>query len=142
MSEISFPIEFTVAGTPVSMQAKNPRSKEEWKQRILDSVKTKLPEMYFASESEISVTIYHFPDGPMISDIDNIVKPFLDSMTAHVYIDDSQVSRIVAQKFEQERIIEFSNPSETLSLALSLTRPVSFVRISDDPIGDRNDYLP
>lgn len=38
----------------------------------------------------MSVTIFYFPDGKMDGDIDNIIKPILDAMSAHIYIDDSQ----------------------------------------------------
>jgi len=141
MSEISFPLEFNVKGTPVSLQTKNPRAKAEWKQRVKDSVSHLLPEMHFASEAEIAVVIYHFPEGQMQGDIDNIVKPFLDGLTACVFVDDQQVERIVIQKFEPERVAEFASPSKVLLEAVSGDRPTTFIRITDDPVGDRHDYL-
>jgi HAD superfamily hydrolase (TIGR01509 family) len=36
-SKISFPLEFVVRGTPVSLQAKSSKSKEAWKQRVKEA---------------------------------------------------------------------------------------------------------
>lgn len=57
-----------------------------------------LPEGHFASEAPISVILYYFPSAPMLGDIDNIVKPILDAMCRHIYLDDRQVERLVIQK--------------------------------------------
>ena len=136
MVDIHFPLEFLIAGTPVSLQAKNPRSKEEWKERVKAATYPQLPEMHFASEGRVAVTIFYFPPGEMQGDIDNIVKTTLDGLCAHIYVDDRQVERVVVQKFEPNRVFEFSNPTEKLVEALQSERPVTFVRISDDPHGE------
>ncbi len=37
-------------------------------------------------------------------DIDNIVKPILDALCHHIYMDDRQVQRLVVQKFEPDAV--------------------------------------
>ena len=47
--EIEFPIEFLVKGTPVSLQAKRPESREEWKVRVKTASTSVIPQPHFAS---------------------------------------------------------------------------------------------
>ena len=98
--EITFPVEFLVLGTPVSLQAKRAESREEWKGRVKAASSAALPKPHFASDNRIAVTLYYFPSEPVQGDIDNIVKLVLDALCKHVYIDDHQVERVVVQKFE------------------------------------------
>jgi hypothetical protein len=49
-----------------------------------------------------------------------------------VYADDSQVHRVLIQKFEPDSLYVFTDPSEILRQALS-GPPALYVRISDDP---------
>lgn len=86
--EIEFPLEFVVAGTPVSLQAKRRESLDQWKSRIVDASRTVLPEGHFATDDPLAITLYYFPDSQMQGDIDNIVKPILDALERHVYMDD------------------------------------------------------
>ena len=69
----------------------------------------------------------------MQGDIDNIIKLVLDALSKHIYMDDSQVERIVVQKFEPGNVFGFSSPSPALAAALSRPKPVLYVRLSDDP---------
>jgi hypothetical protein len=73
--ELSFPIEFLVHGTAVSLQAKRAQSRAEWKERIKEASRTVIPQPHFASDARLAVTLFSLPDEPMEGDIDNIVKP-------------------------------------------------------------------
>lgn len=131
--EILFPIEFLVSGTPISAQAKLARSRDDWKRRVREASSEALPADHWAAEGRIAATLYFFPDRPMQGDIDNIVKPVLDALARHIYLDDRQVERVVVQKFEPEHAFPFASPSERLNEALSGGKPTLYVRISDDP---------
>jgi hypothetical protein len=72
----------------------------------------------------------------MQGDIDNIVKPILDAMERHIYLDDRQVERVVVQKFEPGSVYQFALPSVVLDMALSHDKPVLYIRLSDDPFED------
>ena len=108
--EIVFPVEFIVHGTPVSHQAKRSESREQWKDQVRKSSLLALPEPHFASEQRIAVTLFYFPPEPMQGDVDNIVKLVLDACCRHIYLDDSQVERVVVQKFEPDHLFSFGNP--------------------------------
>lgn len=131
--EIDFPIEFIVKGTPVSMQAKRPEAREEWKEVVKAASTASIPQPHFVSEDRMAVPLYYLPDGAMQGDIDNIVKPILDALSRHIFIDDRQVERLVIQKFESGNMFEFNQPTALLSEALGTKRPLLYVRVSNDP---------
>lgn len=133
--EITFPLEFIVQGTPVSLQAKRPESRVVWKERVRNASNRVLPEGHFATDLALSVTLFYFPDGKMEGDIDNIVKPILDALIKHVYFDDHQVERVWVQKFEPSRIFQFTNPSLSLTQALEGSKPLIYIRLEDDLTG-------
>lgn len=131
--KIVFPIQFIVQGAAVSSQAKGRRSIEPWKERVKTASYEKLPEGHFASAEPMSVTIYCFPNGAMEGDIDNVIKPILDAMKTQVYLDDKQVERVVAQKFDEGRLFRFDNPSIELEAAINGQKPLVYVKVSDRP---------
>jgi crossover junction endodeoxyribonuclease RusA len=132
MVEPTFPMEFVVPGTPVSMQGRS-ESKLEWTERIRRATLLVLPEGHFATARPIFATLFYFPATTMRGDLDNIVKPILDALSRHVYIDDAQVERIVVQKFERGNVFAFETPTAGLKNALNHVTPVLYVRISTDP---------
>lgn len=134
--QINFPIEFVVGGEAVSMQNKARRGLEAWKGLFSVACEAQLPQNAFYAETPLSVLIYHFPDGQMRPDIDNIIKPILDAMVDVIYRDDRIVERVVAQKFETGRVATWSNPSTTLFGAISGQKPLTYVRVSTEPHED------
>lgn len=131
--EPDFPLEFIVPGTPVSLQTKRLEAKIQWQQRIKDASFSVLPEGHWVTDRSISITLFYFPDAIMQGDIDNIVKPILDAFNKHIYFDDSQVERVVVQKFDPGKIFKFTNPSDTLESALLGNKPLLYIRMSTDP---------
>jgi crossover junction endodeoxyribonuclease RusA len=107
--EIQFLIEFLVHGTPVSLQAKRAASRQEWKERVRSASLLALPDPHLASDNRMSVTPYYLPDARMHGDLDNIIKPVLDALSRHVYIDDEQVERVLVQKFEPGAVFSSAN---------------------------------
>jgi crossover junction endodeoxyribonuclease RusA len=95
-----------------------------------------LPESHFVTGDPVAITLHYFPATEMQGDLDNIVKPILDALARHIYIDDRQVGRMLVQKFEPENVFRFSRPSQVLSRALDYPKPVLYVRVSDDPFKD------
>src|SRR2546423_5151857 len=126
--EIQFPIEIVLKGVPLSLQA-SARSRERWKKRLRDAAGAELPVPHFAAQEPIKVTIYYFPDAPMEGDIDNIVKPILDSLSRFVYVDDVQVERLWVQKFEPGRLFTFRDPSPSLATAIDTDGPRVYLQV-------------
>jgi crossover junction endodeoxyribonuclease RusA len=134
--EIEFPLEFVVEGTPVSHQAKERKSIEQWKSRIIEASRATLPEGHFATDVPLSITLFYFPAGSMEGDLDNIVKPILDALERHIYINDAQIRRILVQKFEPQDSVKFVSPSPALQDALNKSASMLYIRLSDDPYED------
>ena len=134
--EIQFPLEFVVAGTPVSLQAKRRESLDQWKGRVVEASRTVLPEGHFATDDPLAITLYYFPDSEMQGDVDNVVKPILDALGRHIYMDDRQVQRVLVQKFEPGNVFGFTQPSPMLGNALEQPKPALYIRLSDDPFED------
>jgi Holliday junction resolvase RusA-like endonuclease len=132
--ELTFPIEFLVHGTAVSQQAKRATSRATWREQVRNASTAVIPQPHFASNRPIAVTLYYLLDQPMPGDLDNIVKPILDALSRHIYLDDSQIERIVVQKFKPNVELAFKNASSVLSVALAARRPVLYVRLSDQPM--------
>jgi len=134
--ELSFPLEFIVEGTPVSAQTKRPRSRHEWKARVKAASQVGLPDGHWASTDRIATTLYYFPSAKVEGDVDNIVKFVLDALKKHLYVDDSQVERVVVQKFEPQNVFAFTAPSAKLEEAILREKPVLYVRLTNDPFED------
>ncbi len=131
--ELEFPLEFLVEGTPVSLQTKRAEAKTEWQVRVRNASRAVLPDGHWATRGRVAATLFYFPDTAMEGDIDNIVNPILDPLGNHIYIDDSQVERVVVQKFEPGNVFPFTAPTTTLEAALTGPKPLLYVRLSDDP---------
>lgn len=81
----------------------------------------------------MAVKIFYFPQETMQGDLDNIIKPILDALMPLVYVDDRQVERIHAQKFELGMSFRFRDPSAKLLSAMLGPKPNLYIEISDDP---------
>lgn len=134
MQDIVFPIEFVVEGTPVSLQSSG-QSRAAWKERVKAASYEGLPEQHLVFDGSLAIDIFYFPSAEMSGDIDNIVKPILDAFCRHIYFDDKQVVRVVVQKFEPDQPATFSNPSNVLTSALVGSRPITYIRVMDNPYG-------
>jgi crossover junction endodeoxyribonuclease RusA len=134
--EIQFPLEFVVEGTPVSFQTKRRESLDEWKVRVVEASRPTLPEGHFATNGALAITLFYFPPEPMTGDIDNIVKPILDALSKHIYMDDRQLHRVLIQKFEPGGIFQFAAPSAVLADAMGKPKPALYIRLSNDVFED------
>ncbi len=138
---IEFPVEFTVSGTPVSFQSGNPKSKKAWKKKVLDGARHFVPEHKWASDENLSITIYDFPEEPTQGDVDNVVKLIQDALCPCVVQDDSQITRVVAQRFlpgDLDRMeAQLGDLPDLVSKAMALADPpFVFVRLSSNPLGE------
>lgn len=130
-----YPLEIVVEGVPVSLQTKRARSRLLWKERVARIARDRqreTDELGFLDERPIAASIFYFPVSPMDGDIDNIVKPILDSLIGIAFLSDQAVERVLVQKFEPARDWAFERLSDRLALALVTTPPVVYVRIDDD----------
>ena len=117
----------------MSLQTKRRESLDEWKGRVKAAIQTALPEGHFATDDPLAFTLYYFPNSEMQGDIDNIVKPILDALERHIYIEGRQIQRVLVQKFEPGNVFSFARSSRMLGKVLEQSKPALYVRLTDDP---------
>jgi crossover junction endodeoxyribonuclease RusA len=126
------PLEFTVVGTPVSVQSSNARAKQEWQDTVRAASRAAVDGGSWAFDSSrLSVTIFYFPQEPMPGDLDNIVKLILDALQPNIYLDDSLIDRLVVQRFDPAGSHTFASPSDTLLTAMATQDPVLYIKLME-----------
>lgn len=130
-----FPVEFIVAGTPVSLQG-SARGRNAWKALVAAASQGPCPPGTALTHVPLRVTIYYLCAAPMEGDVDNIVKPILDAMCGTVYVDDQCIASVTVRKIEPGQPVQVTNPSATLATALTNSKPLVYIKISDDPYSD------
>lgn len=123
------PFELLIPGVPISHQTKRSGSLERWKAFVRETARRALPEGHFALQGPLDVTIYFFPQAPLGADLDNCAKPILDGMGHCVYVEDSQIERLVLQRFVPGRPLPVGEVTEVLEVALASSEPVIYIRI-------------
>jgi crossover junction endodeoxyribonuclease RusA len=68
----------------------------------------------------------------MTGDIDNTIKPILDSLSGVIYFDDRQVERLMVQKFEPDRPATFERPTPSLLRCAASSGQRTYIRVDDD----------
>ncbi len=132
---LPFSIEFLIRDTPRSHQGKNPKAKEQWKQKVGAIAKAhvdELREFFYLDDRALAATIFYFPPTAMEGDIDNIVKLIPDGMNTIIYPSDRLLEWITVQKFEPGIVFVFRSLTPTLEKATETEPPVLYIRIDDD----------
>lgn len=104
--------------------------------RVKSASSTALPAPHFVSSEPMAVTLFYFSEEEMPRDVDHIIKPILDALNQHVYRDDSQVDRIVIQRFTSDRLYRFGNPTDVVTAAIGGAKPAVYVRIATEGLAE------
>jgi crossover junction endodeoxyribonuclease RusA len=77
-----------------------------YKQKLRDLLRLEMAVVPQGGEFEVDIAIFLNPNFPAI-DLDNVAKAVLDGIKGHVFVDDSQVMRLVVEKHwaEGERVV-------------------------------------
>lgn len=127
------PFEFTVLGPPVSQQTRRRSALGSWKAVVATAALNMWPANDTPLEEDISLTITHFYEGAP-ADIDNIVKPILDSMKTAIYRDDFQITDLASRRrpLGGPFLIEVVSP--VLAAALDHGKEFLHIRITEPPV--------
>jgi len=118
--------EFIVDGPPVSQQARRRALLKAWKVTVRQEA-----EKYWSSEQKtatglVMLQITYFYDSVKI-DVDNIVKPIQDAIIGLAYVDDDQVTDVLARK--RNLSTNFKVENMTSILAEGFARGNEFLHI-------------
>lgn len=98
---------FSVIGKPVSLQSK--KAKTQWQSLVTKTAQTyqKKP---FGIDVKLDLQIDWFSqERRNRADVDNILKPIIDALKDAIYIDDNQVSSVLARHNDLGGVIHFIN---------------------------------
>jgi hypothetical protein len=143
MAKITF--EFVVVGPPFSVNSadKQPRKHRAWKDSVntaaISQWDSEKRESALPTDQPVEVTLTTFFTAKPI-DVDNIVKPILDSLkseegTRHfarfaIYTDDVNVWRLVSQRYDLKRETRLESPSALLINALEKHQELGHVTLT------------
>lgn len=110
-----------VSRRPVSGQTKSPKSRENYKIELGNLARAAFT-LAEPLSGDLYARIIWFYKGKIEGDIDNIIKPILDSIRGIVYYDDDIVVKCVSERFDKTRdlIISQINISDDLYQELLL----------------------
>lgn len=119
---VTLPLECVVEGVPATLQSPSDR-KKRWKQEVKEKLKTLRPRgscpIRRPDQLRVIIHYYYFLENKWDEigfDIDNIIKPILDSGNRVIYDDDEQIAKVCSQRFD---INEAKSGSELLLRALA-----------------------
>ncbi len=126
------PFEFTVEGPPVSQQTRRRERLPPWRAVVRAAAQDLWPVAGTPLEQELSLTItYFYEDAP--TDVDNIVKPILDSIKGLIYRDDVQITDLVSRRRPLAGPFRIDAVSPSIAEALERGREFIHVRVTEPP---------
>ncbi|HEY4563842.1 MAG TPA: RusA family crossover junction endodeoxyribonuclease [Thermoanaerobaculia bacterium] len=126
------PFELTVEGPPVSQQTRWREGLRTWRATVRTAAEGFWPADSDPLEQELSLTIAYFYEGVPL-DVDNIIKPIVDSLKGLVYQDDAQITDLVSRRRPLAGPFSIDVISPILGEALSRGQEFLYVRIAEPP---------
>lgn len=130
------PFDFTVEGPPVSQQTRRRQRLPPWRATVKAAAEVLWPTDRAPLTQELSLTITYFYNG-VPTDVDNIVKPILDSIQGLVYLDDVQITDLLSRRRPLAGPFEIDVASPVLIEALDRGREFLHVNVADSPADGR-----
>ncbi|NET33261.1 MAG: RusA family crossover junction endodeoxyribonuclease [Cyanothece sp. SIO1E1] len=126
------PFEFTVTGSPVSLQTNNRVLLQSWKAKVRQAAISRLPTRTVPTTEAVQVIITHYYSvNP--PDIDNIAKPILDALNLIVYIDDKQITDLTVRKRDLSSLTQIQDVPNLIAQALAASESFICVKIDVSP---------
>jgi crossover junction endodeoxyribonuclease RusA len=89
------PWDFTVVGTPASVQASGP-TRARWKREVAAAARACWPPGEPPLTDKLHIRITHYHDSAAPLDVDNMIKPIQDALIGIAYVDDRQLTGTAA----------------------------------------------
>jgi crossover junction endodeoxyribonuclease RusA len=127
------PFEFTIEGPPVSQQTRRRDRLPPWRARVRAAAEGLWPAGSDPLEQELCLTIAFFY-GATLVDVDNIVKPILDSIKGLIYKDDFQITDLISRKRSLAGPFRIEIDSLPLTEALERGQEFLYIRVTNPPV--------
>ena len=126
------PFDFVIRGVPRSVNAAS-SSLKRWKCTVSKAAKSFWPGEIELLQGELSVRIVFYFSGQTSIDVDNIIKPIVDSLKGIVFEDDRIVFEVTCRKTMQGPDTRISGAPACLLTALGTIPDFVFVRVENGP---------
>lgn len=130
MSGVEF--EFVIPGPPLSVNTakSQPKKHRDWQQRLRDAAKTQWatdqrPPSLLPTRQPVEVRITTYFSA-LALDVDNVIKPILDSLKGVIYQDDRQIYHLTSIRVDLTSAPIFESPTLLIE---ALRRYSEFVHI-------------
>jgi Holliday junction resolvase RusA-like endonuclease len=134
------PFEFTVAGPPLSQQAKDRTRLQSWKNTVRAEAARRWPRGQPAYTGPLFITVVYYHEGVTIRmDNDNMVKPIQDALNGLVYLDDRQNTDTRVRKTPLDGSFRVRGMSAVL--AEGFVRGVEFLHVKVEEAPDHAELL-
>ena len=124
--------EFIVDGPPVSQQARRREKLKAWKQIVRQEAETYWPSGQKPVTGPVMLQITYFYDAVDL-DVDNIVKPIQDAIIGLAYVDDRQITDVLARKRNLSGNFKVENISAVLAEGFARGNEFLHVVVMDAP---------
>ncbi|MDB9493061.1 RusA family crossover junction endodeoxyribonuclease [Spirulina major CS-329] len=119
-------------GPPVSQQTRRRERLRDWRMVVRQEAEKYWPSGQTVATSSIMLQITYFYDRDTI-DVDNIIKPIQDAIIGLAYIDDAQVTDILARKRNLSGNFKVTNMTSTLAEGFSRGDEFLYIVVVDAP---------
>lgn len=123
------PFEFTIHGTPVSLQSRNRARLRAWKTSVANAA-TAAANGAVAVTDNVAIEITYYYDGDT-PDVDNIIKPIQDAMNGIVYADDNQVVDTRSRKARIDGSFKIVGASAVLLTAFATGTSFLHIKVTE-----------
>ena len=122
--------EFVVKGVPRTAQSK---SVGKWRSLVRAAAEAQWNRRSAPIQEPVSVRLVYFHVGLTDRDVDNLIKPILDSLKGLVYADDDLVHEVTSRKTQLVTGLRIENAPPLVVSNLGIGTDFVLVRICSSP---------
>jgi crossover junction endodeoxyribonuclease RusA len=124
--------EFIVDGPPVSQQIRRRERLREWQTKVRQEAERYWSPGMNPSDGLIMLQIFYFYDSVKI-DVDNIIKPIQDALIGLAYMDDDQITDVIARRRDLYEDFNTDNITPLLVEGFARNNEFLYVLITNAP---------
>lgn len=124
--------EFIINGRPVSQQARRSEKLDAWKATVRQEAEKYWPLEEQPATGLVMLKVTYFYDS-VDMDVDNIIKPIQDAMKGIAYIDDKQITDVIARKRNLSGNFRIENITPILAEGFALNNEFLHIVVTDAP---------
>lgn len=122
-------LEFLIPKRPVSLQSKNSKNRENWKEFVRTEAKKTYSGILHDDKKLHLSLFYLYEDSPL--DVDNIIKPIQDALIGVVYRDDSVITDVESHRRHLKQLFDITQCPTLLMQGILSEKECVYVKIDE-----------